>query len=332
MYDSRVVGKYCEKRDPYLAIIAYERGKCDTELLQITNDNSMFKHQSRYLVKRRDGELWAVVLNPENSFRRPLIDQVVATALPETQDPEDVSVTVKAFMAADLPNELIELLEKLILENSAFSDNRNLQNLLILTAVKADKSRVADYISKLNNFDAPDIANIAVGSGLYEEAYAIYKKYDQHANAVEVLLNHIGDLDRGFEYAERVDLPEVWSKLAKSQLTALRIKEAINSYIKADDPSNFSEVIQTANGSGEFECLVKFLQMARKKAREPMIESELLFAFAMTNRISDLEEFVSTPNIAQVRFNAPHNYFYTTFLNSLLGCPSRRALLRSWHV
>lgn len=39
-------------------------------------------------------------------------------------------------MAADLPTELIELLEKLVIEGSAFSENRNLQNLLILTAVK----------------------------------------------------------------------------------------------------------------------------------------------------------------------------------------------------
>lgn len=36
----------------------------------------------------------------------------VRTALSETQDPEDISSTVKAFMAAALPNELIELLEK----------------------------------------------------------------------------------------------------------------------------------------------------------------------------------------------------------------------------
>lgn len=46
------------------------------------------------------------------------------TALSETQDPEDVSCTVKAFMTADLPNELIELLEKIVLENSVFSDHR----------------------------------------------------------------------------------------------------------------------------------------------------------------------------------------------------------------
>jgi clathrin heavy chain len=61
---------------------------------------------------------------------------VVATALPETSDPDDVSTTVKAFMAADLPTELIELLEKLVLEGATFNDNKNLQNLLILTAIK----------------------------------------------------------------------------------------------------------------------------------------------------------------------------------------------------
>lgn len=42
----------------------------------------------------------------------------------ETQDPDDISVTVKAFMTADLPNELIELLEKIVLDNSVFSDHR----------------------------------------------------------------------------------------------------------------------------------------------------------------------------------------------------------------
>lgn len=43
-------------------------------------------------------------------------------------------------MAANLPNELIELLEKIVLENGAFSDNKTLQNLLIFTAVKASNS------------------------------------------------------------------------------------------------------------------------------------------------------------------------------------------------
>jgi clathrin heavy chain len=152
---------------------------------------------------------------------------VVATALPETTDPEDVSATVKAFMEADLPNELIELLEKIVLDSSAFSENRNLQNLLILTAIKADKTRVMDYVTRLSNFDAPEIANIAIGSGLYEEAFIVFKKYDVHVSAIKVLIKHIENLDRAYEYAERCEDPKVWSKLAKAQLRGGLVKEAI---------------------------------------------------------------------------------------------------------
>ena len=100
--------------------------------------------------------------------------------------PLQVSVTVKAFMAADLPNELIELLEKIILDNTIFSEHRNLQNLLILTAIKSDKSRVMDYITRLDNYDAPDIASIAINSELFEEAFAIFKKFDVHNSAMQV--------------------------------------------------------------------------------------------------------------------------------------------------
>ena len=38
-----------------------------------------------------------------------------------------------------------------------------LQNLLIITAIKADKSRVKDYIHRLDNFDGPAVGEIAVG-------------------------------------------------------------------------------------------------------------------------------------------------------------------------
>lgn len=47
-YDSRVVGKYCEKRDPTLAVVAYRRGECDDELINCTNKNSLFKLQARF--------------------------------------------------------------------------------------------------------------------------------------------------------------------------------------------------------------------------------------------------------------------------------------------
>jgi clathrin heavy chain len=46
-YDSKVVGRYCEKRDPHLACVAYERGQCDRELIAVCNENSLFKSEAR---------------------------------------------------------------------------------------------------------------------------------------------------------------------------------------------------------------------------------------------------------------------------------------------
>lgn len=300
-YNSSVVGKYCEKRDPHLACVAYERGQCDRELINVCNENSLFKSEARYLVRRRDAELWAEVLNESNPFKRQLIDQVVQTALSETQDPEDISVTVKAFMTADLPNELIELLEKIVLDNSVFSDHRNLQNLLILTAIKADRTRVMEYINRLDNYDAPDIANIAINNQLFEEAFAIFKKFDVNTSAIQVLIDNVNNLDRAYEFAERCNEPAVWSQLAKAQLKQGLVKEAIDSFIKADDPSAYIDVVETAHKTESWEDLVRYLQMARKKARESYIESELIYAYARTNRLADLEEFISGPNHADIQ-------------------------------
>lgn len=300
-YDSATVGRYCEKRDPHLAFVAYERGQCDLELIKVCNENSLFKSEARYLVRRKDPDLWAVVLEESNPYKRALIDQVVQTALSETQDPEEVSVSVKAFMTADLPNELIELLEKIVLENSIFSEHRNLQNLLILTAIKADRTRVMEYINRLDNYDAPDIANIAISNELYEEAFSIFKKFDVNASAIQVLIEHIGNLDRAYEFAERCGEGPVWSQLARAQLQKNLVKEAIDSYIRADEPSAYMEVVDAASRNNNWEDLVKFLQMARKKARESYVETELLFALAKTNRLSELEEFVNGPNNAHIQ-------------------------------
>ncbi len=111
-------------------------------------------------------------MREDNQHRREVIEQIVSFALPETKNADEVSNTVQAFMDADMPNELIELLEKIVLHNSDFANNKNLQNLLILTAIKADKTRVMDYINRLDNYDCLELARIAKLDKykLYEEA------------------------------------------------------------------------------------------------------------------------------------------------------------------
>lgn len=321
-YDPKVLGSFCEKLDPHLAFVAYKhaRGECDDALIKVTQDNGLFKDLARYLVERQDLALWTRVLKPEGqeegaaepASRRYLLDQVVQTALPETKNPDEVSTTVKAFMQCDMPGELIELLERIVLQGSDFSNNKNLQNLLILTAIRANKEKVMEYINRLDNFDGPDIAKIAAGEQyeLFEEALTIYIKFGKkstgeeqlshHVSAVEVLVDNIRDLERAKEFSERVNVKPVWSKLARAQLDAQLITECIASYIKAKDATDYLLVVSAAENSENYDDLVPFLKMARKEIKESVLDTALIYALAKINKLAELEEFISAPNVAKI--------------------------------
>jgi clathrin heavy chain len=320
-YDPAVLGKFCEKLDPSLAFTAYQRaaGACDEQLIAVCNANGLFKDLARYLVEKQDPELWATVLSlgdegVEKPNRRALIDQVVQTALPETKNPEEVSSTVKAFMAGELTSELIELLERIVLQGSDFSENKNLQNLLILTAIKADQPRVMEYINRLDNYDGPEIAKVAINSEyeLFEEGLVIYTKFSKrekvpeertklHVAAMGVLVDNLRALDRAKELAERVNEAEVWSCLAVAQLRELLVNDAISSFIKAKDPSYYTEVIAKAEEANSYDQLTPYLTMARLKIKEPFLDTMLIYAFAKASKLGELEEFVSAPNVANIQ-------------------------------
>ena len=323
-YDPKVLGPFCEALDPQLAFIAYKKGagECDDALIKVSHDHGLYRDLAKYLVERQDLELWAKVLNrkedevEEDPQRRQLIDQVVEWALPESTNADEVSCTVKAFMAADLPSELINLLERIVLQGSDFSDNRNLQNLLILTAIRADPSRVAGYIDQLDNFDAKDIALICVSEShmLYEEGFTIYVKFSKPEHtpdkdeqvemqvlAIGVLVDYMKDLDRAKTYAIQCDEKPVWSKLGKAQLEGKFPADAIESFLHADDPSEYVMVCAEANEAEIWAELIPFLKMARKTLQENLIDTELIYAYAKTNNLTEMEQFVSGPNVANIQ-------------------------------
>mmetsp|Transcript_46155 Transcript_46155/g.70589 ORF Transcript_46155/g.70589 Transcript_46155/m.70589 type:complete len:1732 (-) Transcript_46155:57-5252(-) len=322
-YEPKVLGPYCESLDPQLAFIAYKKGagECDDDLIKISQTHGLYRDLAQYLVERQDMELWAKVLTKEEgddkeSSRRQLIDQIVEWALPESTSADEVSCTVKAFMAADMPGELISLLERIVLQGSDFSDNKNLQNLLILTAIRADTTRVAGYIDQLDNFDAKDIALICVSDthNLFEEGFSIYTKFskpeftqdkddqiEMQVLAIGVLVDFMKDLDRAKTYATQCDEKPVWSKLGKAQLDGKFPADAIESFINAEDASEYVKVCAESNEAEIWAELIPYLKMARKSMQENLIDTELIYAYAKTNNLTELEQFVSGPNVANIQ-------------------------------
>ena len=129
----------------------------------------------------------------------------------------------------------------------------------------------------------------------------IYEKADMHAEAMDVLLLNIESLERASEYAARVNEAVVWSKLGKSYIGAGQVGEGIDCYLKAEDSGDFLQVIEVAQREDAFEELVRFLKMARNKVKDQRIDSELVYSYAKTGALPELEEFVTGNNIANTQ-------------------------------
>jgi clathrin heavy chain len=161
--------------------------------------------------------------------------------------------------------------------------------------MKADKSKVLEYVRRLENYNAPLIAEMCAQEKfqLYEESFFIYHKIQQYSKAMHILVEFINDTDRSAEYASKVNVPEVWSKLGWAYLKDKNVVMAINCYIKAEDSDNYHQVINEAILSDKLVEVIPYMLMVKKTNKDSFLDSELAFAYAKTNRLNDLEFFLS---------------------------------------
>jgi clathrin heavy chain len=115
-----------------------------------------------------------------------------------------------------------------------------------------------DYINRLDNYDGVELAKIAQEDQyqLYDEALCIYKKFGESVEAIKILLEKQNNLKGAQEFAEKTNKKEVWTELGKAQLNQFMPIEAIESFIKAENPAMFMAVINIASQQESFEELV----------------------------------------------------------------------------
>lgn len=205
-------------------------------------------------------------------------------------------------MQADMPQELLGLLEKIVLHSNEFSGYKKLQNLLIITAMKTNKTRVMDYINRLDNYNGNEIAAACLKDEyqLYEEAFVVYKKFNQPIDAMKVLLEKINALERAADYAEKTNQPEVWTELAIAYLNKEMFPEAVGAFIKAQNPNYYEELITLNNKIGNHELLLEYFDMARKYKKDMYIDNEYICCLAKLNNLPAIESFVKGSNSADL--------------------------------
>ncbi|KAL4335567.1 hypothetical protein GQ457_07G017970 [Hibiscus cannabinus] len=187
-----------------------------------------------------------------------------------------------------------------------------------------------------SHYDRPRIAQLCEKAGLYVRALQHYtelpdiKRVIVNAHAIEpqslveffgtlsrewalecmkdlLLVNLSGNLqiivqfakeycEQIVEFAFRVEEDAVWSQAAKAQLREGLVSDAIESFIHADDATQFLDVIRASEDADVYPDLVRYLLMVRQKVKEPKVDSELIYAYAKIDRLGEIEEFILMPN------------------------------------
>ena len=87
-------------------------------------------------------------------------------------------------------------------------------------------------------------------------------------SAIGVLVDCMKALERAKTYASQCDQKDVWSKLGKAQLEEKMPADAIESFIAAEDPSEYINVCAEASDVDIWAELIPFLKMSRKPCKK----------------------------------------------------------------
>lgn len=106
-------------------------------------------------------------------------------------------------MKEDIKNEIIEIMEKIVIEKYVFSEKRKIKKIIILKEIKEDRKSVMEYIKRMDNYDDNEIEKIEIKKKLFEEEFDILKKFDVKKYEIKVMIDNVNKLEREYEFDER---------------------------------------------------------------------------------------------------------------------------------
>ncbi|BAM41108.1 clathrin heavy chain [Theileria orientalis strain Shintoku] len=233
----------------------------------------------------------------------------------------EISVLIKFFLSQEMNKYLITLLEGLLLNQTEFSKNSNLQNLLLATTIKTNPAKLQEYLNKLNNYEVNSLAKLANELGLYHSSYQLYRKVDKYQEAFNELVfleqmynkpstpqssleernrdlkrlnnfeNREGVLKEMLAYATLVDKSAIWFKLGKIYLDRNMLNDGVDCYLKSGNFTHNAQIKQACKEQPEL--LLRWLREATKIKQVPELVNDLLIMLA---KMSETSEFLAVLN------------------------------------
>eukprot|EP00477_Mikrocytos_mackini_P000219 GAHX01000232.1.p1 GENE.GAHX01000232.1~~GAHX01000232.1.p1 ORF type:complete len:1782 (-),score=358.81 GAHX01000232.1:21-5333(-) len=303
--DLESIADFALHLDSFTAFLAYSLCDKDDKVIEMGQNKGWFKEVAEYLVRRSDERLWVKVLDEHNEYRGELVYNVVHVIIPTETNTDKVSLVVRAFIKANISKDLLELLEQIIIKNknSTLCRDKNLQNLLILTAIKSDKVKVEEYISTLNNYDYKSIGEMAQKYELNEEAVTIFTKGNLLTNCFSVLLNRQHDYNRAYLVASDKNsqgMHDAFRLLIEAAVGSNFVKEGIELATEKKEIRVLKAIMNLSIDSNKYnDEILTYLETIKNVTRDNIVIDSILKILAKKQDIVKLNKFLAeNPNVA----------------------------------
>ncbi|KAK1935936.1 clathrin heavy chain [Babesia divergens] len=306
LYDRAVVGRFCEERDPTLALLIYSEALLDDDVVRVCMVNGMHKMLASYALKRSLPKLWQDIFaegsTVVDSEGRQRVCEELVTLAPECSNASEISCVLKALLDNNKSSEVIALLEQILLSPTQFSSSANLQNLLLATAVKTDPTKLENYLVKLNNYDVGALSKLANNLGLSRSSFSILKSAGRHSEALDALLamQEPGILQEAHDYVSNIDKPELWLKLGRSYLAEKQVAQAIDAYVRSGDVSDHDRIKQACED--DTKLFLQWLREGRKIKDSRELDTDLLLCLAECDETDEFLQVLNGKHSADVSY------------------------------
>ncbi|KAL0237254.1 hypothetical protein PCE1_000651 [Barthelona sp. PCE] len=299
-YDTRGIGLFSENINPRYSVLCFKKGQHWQEYVDLCVNNSFLKDLAVDAVQEK-----SILELCLTAGHQDIIDMIINVGIDELSDPDLFSEIVQSFLHLSDPINLIKLLERVILRPTVFSDNEDLQTLLMGYAINNKSDSIMEYVETMDKYNIGKISKLAIKANLFEEAFRMNVRFERYQDALKILLKNIEDYERALEFVQKYNEVEHHKILGAYQIKRGLLIDAVSSFLLINEVDFFNEIVaHIATNSAnilelynEEQCtlIIKYLQAVRHSGiQDQGLYTELVYMLSICNRYLEAEDLLES--------------------------------------
>uniref|UniRef100_A0A3B0MZ50 Clathrin heavy chain n=1 Tax=Theileria annulata TaxID=5874 RepID=A0A3B0MZ50_THEAN len=187
-YLKEEIANYCQDIDLQLSLLIYKHNSMYEHFIKFSLKHQLYKSLYQFLLKESNIKFYQYYYSNCNDMK-----EIIKLCI-ENCNSIEISVLIKFLLSENLNEDLIILLEGLLLNQTEFTNNSNLQNLLLATTIKTYSNQLDD-LNQLDYYSISDSNRLDVSTKFSDSTHRDDPTQLDGLSKLEYYLNKLNNYD-----------------------------------------------------------------------------------------------------------------------------------------